>query len=166
MNLVTDGIPALALAVDPKAPDLMRRRPRKPEARLLSGNRLAAIGAEGLLLSAIALGAFIYSLYGLHQDVEQARTVAFTVLVIVQLVHAFNCRSERWSLFQVGVATNRPLLLAVLLSLAIQAAVLTIPVAAPIFKVASLPIEDWILMGATGLLPFVIMETVKGWRRH
>lgn len=166
MNLVTDGIPALALAVDPKAPDLMKRRPRKPEARLLSGNRLAAIGAEGLMLSAIALGAFAYSLYGLHQDVEQARTVAFTVLVIVQLVHAFNCRSERWSLFQVGVATNRPLLLAVLLSLAIQAAVLTIPVAAPIFKVASLPIEDWILMGATGILPFVIMETVKGWRRR
>jgi Ca2+-transporting ATPase len=166
MNLVTDGIPALALAVDPKAPDLMKRRPRKPEARLLSGNRLAAIGAEGLMLSAIALGAFAYSLYGLHQDVEQARTVAFTVLVIVQLVHAFNCRSERWSLFHVGVATNRPLLLAVLLSLAIQAAVLTIPVAAPIFKVASLPIEDWILMGATGILPFVIMETVKGWRRR
>ncbi len=166
MNLVTDGIPALALAVDPKAPDLMKRRPRKPEARLLSGNRLAAIGAEGLMLSAIALGAFAYSLYGLHQDVEQARTVAFTVLVVVQLVHAFNCRSERWSLFQVGVATNRPLLLAVILSFGIQAAVLTIPVAAPIFKVASLPIEDWILMGATGILPFVIMEAVKGWRRR
>ncbi|MBH0176559.1 MAG: cation-translocating P-type ATPase, partial [Nitrospira sp.] len=166
MNLVTDGIPALALAVDPKAPDLMERRPRKPEARLLDGGRLAAIGAEGLMLSAIALGAFAYSLYGLHQEVEQARTVAFTVLVIVQLVHAFNCRSDRWSLFQVGVATNRPLLLAVLLSFAIQAAVLTLPAAAPIFKVAPLPIEDWVLMGATGLLPFVIMEVVKGWRRH
>lgn len=166
MNLVTDGIPALALAVDPKAPDLMKRRPRKPEARLLSGNRLAAIGAEGLMLSAIALGAFVYSLYGLHQEIEQARTVAFTVLVVVQLVHAFNCRSDRWSLFQLGVGTNRPLLLAVLLSLAIQAAVLTIPIAAPIFKVASLPIEDWILMGAMGILPFVVMETVKGWRRR
>lgn len=166
MNLVTDGFPALALAVDPKAPDLMKRKPRKPEARLLDGGRLAAIGAEGLMLSAIALGAFAYSLYGLHQDVEQARTVAFTVLVIVQLVHAFNCRSERWSLFQVGVATNRPLLLAVILSFGIQAAVLTVPVVAPIFKVAPLPIEDWVLMGATGILPFVIMETIKGWRRH
>jgi Ca2+-transporting ATPase len=90
--------------------------------------------------------------------------VAFTVLVIVQLVHAFNCRSERWSLFQVGVVTNRPLLLAVLLSLAIQAAVLTVPIAAPIFKVASLPIEDWVLMGTMGILPFVVMEVVKGWR--
>lgn len=165
MNLVTDGIPALALAVDPKAPDLMKRRPRRPEARLLSSSRLAAIGAEGLMLSAIALGAFAYSLYGLHQEIEQARTVAFTVLVIVQLMHAFNCRSERWSLFQVGMGTNRPLLLAVLLSLAIQAAVLTVPIAAPIFKVAPLPIEDWVLMGTMGILPFVVMETVKSWRR-
>lgn len=165
MNLVTDGFPALALAVDPKAPDLMKRRPRRPEARLLERDRLVAIGLEGLMLSAVALGAFTYSLYGLHQDVEQARTVAFTVLVINQLVHAFNCRSDRWSLFQVGVGTNRPLLLAVGLSLGIQVAVLTIPPVASIFKVAALPIEDWVLMGATGILPFAVMEAVKLWRR-
>ncbi len=165
MNLVTDGFPALALAVDPKAPDLMKRRPRRPEARLLDRGRLAAIGLEGLMLSAIALGAFSYSLYGLHQDVEQARTVAFTVLVINQLVHAFNCRSDRWSLFQVGLGTNRPLLLAFMLSLGIQVAVLTVPAVAPIFKAVPLPVEDWVLMGATGILPFAIMEAVKWWRR-
>ena len=166
MNLVTDGIPALALAIDPKVPDLMKRRPRKPEAQLLSRSRLVAIGAEGLMLSAIALGAFAYSLYGLHQEIEQARTVAFTVLVIVQLVHAFNCRSDRWSLFQLGVGTNRPLLLAVLVSLAIQAAVLIAPVAAPIFKVVSVPVVDWVLMGTLGLLPLAVMEAIKGWRRR
>lgn len=55
MNLVTDGIPALALAVDPKAPDLMKRPPRRPEARLLDGGRLLAIGGEGLMLGLIAL---------------------------------------------------------------------------------------------------------------
>ncbi|MEK6763764.1 MAG: cation-translocating P-type ATPase, partial [Nitrospirota bacterium] len=99
MNLVTDGIPALALAVDPKAPDLMTRPPRRPEARLLDGGRLLAIGGEGMMLGVIALGAFSYSLYGLHQELDQARTVAFTVLVVAQLVHVFNCRSERLSLF-------------------------------------------------------------------
>ena len=165
MNLVTDGFPALALAVDPKAPDLMKRRPRRPEARLLDTRRLTAIGIEGLMLSAIALGAFAYSLYGLHQEVEQARTVAFTVLVINQLVHAFNCRSDRWSLSQVGLWTNRPLLLAVTLSLGIQVSILTAPAAAAVFKVAPLPFEDWVLMGATGILPFVVMEAVKWWRR-
>ncbi|MCS6292657.1 MAG: cation-translocating P-type ATPase [Nitrospira sp.] len=166
MNLVTDGIPALALAVDPKAPDLMKRQPRLPTARLLDRGRLFAIGAEGLMLSAIALGAFSYSLYGLHQNIEQARTVAFTVMVVAQLVHAFNCRSERWSLFQLGAGTNRPLLWAFLFSCAVQVAVLTVPAVSPIFKVAPLPIEDWWLMGAMGVLPFAIMEVSKWVRRR
>jgi len=166
MNLVTDGIPALALAVDPKSPDLMTRPPRRPEARLLDGGRLLAIGGEGLMLGLIALGAFSYSLYGLHQELDQARTVAFSVLVAAQLVHVFNCRNERLSLFQLGVWTNRPLVWAFLLSLVVQVAVLTIPAAAPIFKVAPLPIEDWVLMGAMGLLPFVVMESIKLLRRR
>ena len=165
MNLVTDGIPALALAVDPKAPDLMKRPPRRPEARLLDGGRLLAIGGEGLMLGVIALGAFSYSLYGLHQELDQARTVAFTVMVVAQLVHVFNCRSQRLSLFQLGVGTNRLLVWAFLLSLVVQVAVLTVPAAAPIFKVASLPIEDWLLMGAMGVLPFLIMEAIKLLRR-
>jgi P-type Ca2+ transporter type 2C len=165
MNLVTDGIPALALAVDPKAPDLMKRPPRQPEAQLLDGGRLLAIGGEGLMLSAIALGAFSYSLYGLHQHVEQARTVVFTVMVVVQLVHAFNCRSEHLSLFQLGVGTNRALLWAFLLSFVVQAAVLTVPAVSSVFKVAPLSIEDWGLMGAMAVLPFVIMEAIKLLRR-
>ena len=165
MNLVTDGIPALALAVDPKAPDLMRRPPRRPEARLLDGGRLLAIGGEGLMLGLIALGAFSYSLYGLHQELDQARTVAFTVMVVAQLVHVFNCRSERLSLFQLGVGTNRALVWAFVLSVVVQVAVLTVPAVATIFKVAPLPIEDWALMGGMGLLPFLIMEAIKVLRR-
>ena len=165
MNLVTDGIPALALAVDPKAPDLMKRPPRRPDARLLDGGRLLAIGGEGLMLGLIALGAFSYSLYGLHQELDQARTVAFTVMVVAQLVHVFNCRSERLSLFQLGVGTNRALVWAFVLSLVVQVAVLTVPAIAPIFKVAPLPIEDWVLMGAMGLLPFLLMELIKALRR-
>ena len=165
MNLVTDGIPALALAVDPKAPDLMARAPRRPEARLLDGGRLLAIGGEGLMLGLIALGAFSYCLYGLHLELDQARTVAFTMMVVVQLVHGFNCRSERLSLFQLGVGTNRVLVWAFLLSLVVQAAVLTVPAAASIFKVAALPIEVWLLIGAMGVLPFLIMEAIKVLRR-
>jgi Ca2+-transporting ATPase len=166
MNLVTDGIPALALAVDPKAPDLMKQPPRRPEARLLDHGRLLAIGGEGLMLGIIALGAFSYSLYGLHQEVAQARTVVFTIMVVAQLVHAFNCRSERWSLFQLGVGTNRALVWAFLGSLAVQLAVLTLPAAAPLFKIAPVPIEDWVLMGAMVGLPFLVMEAIKGLRRR
>jgi len=166
MNLVTDGIPALALAVDPKAPDLMLRPPRRPEARLLGGGRLLSIGGEGLMLGLIALGTFSYSLYGLHQELEQARTVTFTVMVVAQLVHGFNCRSERFSLFQLGVGTNRALVRAFFLSLVVQVAVLMVPAAAPVFKVAPLPIEDWVLVGAMGILPLLAMELIKLLRRR
>ena len=166
MNLVTDGFPALALAVDSKSPDLMKQPPRRPDARLLDSGTLLAIGAQGVMLAAIALGAFAYSLYGLHQEVEQARTVVFSVMVVAQLVHAFNCRSERLSLFQVGLWTNRPLLLAFSLSLGIQFAVLTVPAAARVFKIAPLPIEDWVIMGALGFLPFLLMEFMKALRRR
>ncbi|MFO0706332.1 MAG: cation-translocating P-type ATPase [Nitrospira sp.] len=165
MNLVTDGLPALALAVDPKAPDLMRRPPRPPAARLLGRGRLLRIATEGLLLSGIALGAFAYSLYGLHQSIEQARTVAFTTMVLAQLVHAFNCRNHRLSLFQLGVGTNRVLLLAVLVSLAVQVAVLTVPPVAAVFKAVPLPLEDWVLMAAAGLLPLAVVELLKVLRR-
>lgn len=166
MNLVTDGIPALALAVDPKAPDLMEHPPRRPEARLLDGRRLLIIGAEGMMLGSIALGAFAYSLIGLNQDLAQARTVAFTVMVVAQLVHAFNCRNELLSLFQLGVGTNRALLGAFVFSLMTQVAVLTVPAAAPVFKIASLSFEDWALMGAAGILPFMIIEAIKLLRRR
>ncbi|MBX3305571.1 MAG: cation-translocating P-type ATPase [Nitrospira sp.] len=161
MNLVTDGFPALALAVDPKAPDLMQQPPRKTEARLLESGRLWAIAGEGLLLAVIALSAFSLSLFIWQQPIDQARTVTFTVMVAAQLVHAFNCRSDRWSLFHVGVTSNRALLWAVGVSVALQVGILTIPFMESIFKVAPLPIEDWELMAVMALLPLVIVEAVK-----
>jgi len=161
MNLVTDGFPALALAVDPKAPDLMQRPPHPPEASLLDGGRLFAIAGQGLMMALIALGAFVFALYGFKQDLDQSRTVAFTVMVLVQLVHAFNCRSDRYSVFALGLGTNRALVWAVALSAGVQVAVLTVPAAARVFKAAPLPLEDWALMAAVGVLPLVIVELMK-----
>lgn len=166
MNLVTDGFPALALAVDPKAPDLMQQPPRQTQARLLDGGRLWTIAGEGLMLAVIALTAFSYSLFVWQQSIEQARTVAFAVMVAAQLVHAFNCRSDRWSLFHVGVTTNHSLIWAVLVSLALQIAILATPFLQPIFKVAPLPMEDWELVMAVTLIPLAIVETVKWLRRR
>ena len=166
MNLVTDGFPALALAVDPKAPDLMQQPPRQTQARLLDSERLWTVAGEGLMLAVIALSVFSYSLFVWQQPIDQARTVTFTVMVAAQLVHAFNCRSDRWSLFQVGVTTNHALIWAVVSSLALQVGILTIPIMEPIFKVASLPIEDWELMVAMALLPLAIVEAMKWQKRR
>jgi Ca2+-transporting ATPase len=165
MNLVTDGMPALALAVDPKAPDLMSRTPRRPDDRLLDRSRLLSIGGEGFILASIALAAFTVSLFVWQQPLEQARTVTFTVMVIAQLVHAFNSRSERLSVWQLGLVSNQPLVWAFVASLGVHLAILTIPAAAPVFKVAPLPLEDWELMVAMGTLPLLLMEAVKAIRR-
>jgi Ca2+-transporting ATPase len=86
-------------------------------------------------------------------------------MVVVQLVHAFNCRSERLSLFRIGIFTNRALIWAFLFSLVMQLAVLTLPAAWPIFKVAPLPIENWELMAAMMLLPLILVEAMKFLRR-
>ena len=87
-------------------------------------------------------------------------------MVVAQLVHAFNCRSERWSLFQLGVGTNRALVGAFLLSLAVHVAVLTVPAVSTVFKVAPLPVENWVLMGAMGVLPLLAMKVIKLVRRR
>lgn len=113
------------------------------------------IGAQGL-----TLGAWAYTLYGFHQEIEQARTVAFTVMVFAQLVHSLNCRSGRLSLFQLGIGTNRALVCAFLFSLVAQVAILTVPAIAQIFKVVLLPIEDWVLMGGLGVQLLLIMEAM------
>ena len=92
--------------------------------------------------------------------------MAFTVMVVAQLVHAFNCRSERLSVFQLGLFGNRALIFAFLISLVMQLAVLTIPAAWPIFKVVALPVESWALMVVIAILPLFILEAAKWIKRY
>lgn len=166
INLVTDGFPALALAVDPKDPDVMKRPPRDPQARLLDGERFLVVCLQGMVMAASTLAVFGLSLLVLKDEVSFARTMAFTTLVLVQLLHAFTCRHERYSLFQIGVMTNRALLGAVVLSALLQGGILLSPWAEKIFKVVPLRADEWWLMVAFGLVPFMAMEWWKAWGRR
>ncbi len=161
INLVTDGFPALALAVDPKDPDLMRRLPRLPAEQFLTKERFLILFAQGFFLALITLGAFVYCLYGMDLSLERARTLTFTILVMAQLFHAFNNRSERRSLFDVGVLTNKPLLATVALSSALQAAIVLTPPMHPIFDVVPFDAEHWFLTVGIGVLSLVAMEIWK-----
>jgi Ca2+-transporting ATPase len=165
MNLITDGFPALALAVDPKAPDLMRRQPRRPDAHLLDRGGLVTIGWQGVMLATVALAAFAYSLHVLEQELEEARTVAFSVMVVAQLVHSFSCRSEELSIFRLGLGSNRALLWAFAGSLGVQAVLLTVPAASTVFKVRMPMPSDWAVIGIAGVLPLLLVEAVKSVRR-
>nr|MBI3614693.1 cation-translocating P-type ATPase [Nitrospirota bacterium] len=161
INLVTDGLPALALAVDPADPDLMRRPPRHPDSRFLSRERIALLVAQGLFMALLTTATFAYCLYGMDQDLDRARTLTFTILVMVQLFHAFNCRSDRHSLFTIGWLTNKPLLWAAASSAALQALILLTPWTRDLFKLAPFDPEHWALTIGLGLLPLLAMEWWK-----
>jgi len=169
MNLLTDGLPALALAVDPNASDLMAEPPRRSGAPILERSRLGTLAREGGRRGVLTLGAYAWSLEGMGLGLAQARTVAFTVLVVMQLVHAFNCRSERRSILSREAGANRWLYLAFVVSLGIQILVVTVPAAQSVFHVAALPVRAWLLVVVIGVMPLVAVEMRKrlgGWRER
>ena len=111
----------------------------------------------------LTLAAFAYCLYGRQDSLEQSRTVACTVLVTAHLVHAFNCRSTRHSLFDLGLWTNKTLLVATACSLVLQAIIILAPWTRPIFGVTPLDPVHWWLVAGLGVAPLPAMEL---WKRY
>ncbi|MBI4322597.1 MAG: calcium-translocating P-type ATPase, SERCA-type [Chloroflexi bacterium] len=154
VNLVTDGLPALALGIDPPDPDIMRRPPRPAGESVFTPGVTMLIGLVALLMAAGTLPVFVWKLQATG-DVVEARTMAFTLLVMFEMFNAFNCRSEKHSIFAVGPFRNRWLLLAVVSSILLQMAVLYIPFLQDIFRVTALGPDDWlvlILVSSTALI--------------
>jgi len=166
INLVTDGLPALALAVDPADTDLMQRPPRPPQEQFLTRARLLRLFVQGAFLAVITLLAFLYCLYGMDLNLERARTLTFTVMVLAQLFHALNNRSEDRSIFALSLWTNKPLLATVGLSALLQAVIVSWPPVQSIFQVAPFDPEHWVLAIGMGMLPLVAMEIWKVARKN
>ena len=161
INLVTDGLPALALAVDPADADLMQRPPRPPQEQFLTRASLLRLFVQGTFIAVITLLTFLYCLYGMDLNLDRARTLTFTVMVLAQLFHALNNRSENRSIFALGLWTNKPLLATVGLSALLQAGIVSWPPVQSIFKVAPFDPEHWVLAIGIGMLPLVAMEIWK-----
>src|SRR5690606_8288954 len=105
VNLVTDGLPAMALGVDPPDPDVMRRPPRSPRESVFSRGLGRRIAVRGTLIGLLTTGVFALTLFR-HGDLPLARTMAFATLVMSQLFHAFECRSETRTVWQTGLFGN------------------------------------------------------------
>ena len=164
VNLVTDGLPALALGVEPAEPGVMGRRPRDPKESIFGGGLGLQMIWQGFLLGLLTLGVYWWALT--HMTPGEARTLAFATLAFTQLAHSFNVRSTHASLFQIGWFSNRPLLLAVVASAALQVAVLAIPFLAPFFDVVPLTGFDLELLLLATVTPWVVVELYKaGYRR-
>ena len=161
VNLVTDGLPALALGVDPVDPDIMRRLPRKPDEKVVSRQRAFVMLYQGAFIAFCSLSAFSFVLFVEKQGIARARTAAFIVLSCSQLFHAFNCRSMTESLFKIGVFTNKKLIVAVACSFALQMSAVYIPFLQKVFRTEPLGLFDWLLVLAISSLPLWAMEIYK-----
>ncbi|HEY8531250.1 MAG TPA: cation transporting ATPase C-terminal domain-containing protein, partial [Limnochorda sp.] len=159
VNLVTDGLPALALGVEPAEPGVMERRPRNPKESIFSGGLGLQMIWQGFLIGFLTLGVYWWALT--HVTPGEARTLAFATLSLTQLAHSFNVRSAYASLFQIGWFSNRSLLLAVFASAALQVAVMVIPFVAPFFDVVPLTGLDVELLILATVTPWVVVELYK-----
>ncbi|HMM06012.1 MAG TPA: cation-translocating P-type ATPase [Clostridiales bacterium] len=119
VNLVTDGLPALALAMEPPHAGLMQEKPRKRQAGIFSNGLGAKIALRGFLIGAICFALFLYGIY-VTEDIATARTMAFNALVLSQLFYVFDCRSEKGVLWGKAFFGNPFLLVTVALSLVVQ----------------------------------------------
>ncbi|TYO97456.1 calcium-transporting P-type ATPase, PMR1-type [Desulfallas thermosapovorans] len=160
MNLVTDGLPAMALGVDPIDRDIMRRPPRDPEESIFSNGLAWRIISSGAVIAVLTLAVFALSYSGGH-DVDLARTMAFNTLVFLQLFYVFSCRSEYFTIWELGFQSNPHLLLAVLISAGLQMGVNYIPFLQPIFHTVPLSLHQWMMVIGVALLP-TIAGTIQG----
>jgi Ca2+-transporting ATPase len=166
VNLVTDGLPALALGVDPADPKIMERPPRRPQETVVTKQRAYVMLLQGAFIALCSLAAFHFVHCIEKEGILRARTAAFTVLSCSQLFHSFNCRSVTESIFSLGIFTNVKLIIAAVISFLLQMAVVYIPPLQTIFKTQPLGVFDWLLVVLISSFPLWAMEIVKAANRR
>lgn len=164
VNLATDGLPALALAVDPAEPDLMRRRPRNPRTGIFTRPVVFLMSVGGLWSTMVNLSLFIWA-RGSGRSVEEAMTMTFVSLVLIQFVKAYNFRSDRLSVLNRPFA-NRWLNLAIIWELIMLAVIIYVPVLHKPFGTFSLPLIDWVIIITLSLTVSPVLELAKWMERR
>ncbi|MFD1955080.1 calcium-translocating P-type ATPase, SERCA-type [Paenibacillus thailandensis] len=159
VNLVTDGLPAMALGVDQSEKDLMQQKPRPAKENIFARRLGWKIISRGILIGICTLAAFWITLQAAPDSQEQlvkAQTVAFATLVLAQLIHVFDCRSSR-SIFHRNPLQNKYLVLAVLSSLVLMIGVMYIEALQPIFKTVPIGFREWCLVFVAAGIPTFVM---------
>ncbi len=168
LNMVTDIFPALALALEPSAPDMMRRGPRDPKESLLTPRFLALIAWQGLLLAGVSLLAFHAGLRAHGSDgagLRRATTMVFMTLALAQIFHTFNARSRSRSAFTARLFTNGWFWGAVLTCLLLQTAAVGVPILRTVLLTVPPTLHDWAVISGCALAPVAVVEMVKALRR-
>ena len=164
VNLATDGLPALALAVDPPERGLMQRRPRDPHTGIFTRPVVLLMLAGGVWSAVVNLGLFVWALNS-GRPVAEAMTMTFVSLVLIQFFKAYNFRSDRLSVLRDPFA-NKWLNLAIFWELIMLALILYVPALESVFGTVALPLNDWVLIIAAALTISPVLELTKWLERR
>jgi Ca2+-transporting ATPase len=162
VNLVTDGLPGLALAAEPAERGIMQRVPRSPAESIFAKGMWQHILGVGLLIGSLCLGIQAWAISTGHAHWQ---TMVFTVLTLGQMAHVMAIRSETEPLWRLGLGTNKPLLGAVVLTFGLQMATIYVPFLNPIFKTEPLTLAELALCLASASLVWGVVELEKAWSR-
>lgn len=159
INLITDGLPPMALSVEPPDKGLMRQPPRKQNEGIITKRVLLYASGVGALIALQALFVFRWSLG--NSDIVKAQTMVFTLIVISMMFNAFNWRSERLSVFSIGLFSNRTLVYAVTSTILLQLLVIYTPSLNGPFKTVPLGLSDWVVILLLASTTLVFVEVAK-----
>ncbi|WP_243685462.1 HAD-IC family P-type ATPase [Methanosarcina barkeri] len=167
INLITDGLPPMALSMEAPDRGLMKQKPTKAKEGLVS---------RRMLLTSLGLGTLIavQSIWVLYESLNNGvslpkiQTLIFTLVVISLMFNAFNWRSERYSVFSLGIFTNRSLIYAVLSTVILQLAAVYVPIMQTAFRTVPLSLSDWAMIIPLASTTLIAMEFMKylEWRIH
>ena len=160
INLITDGLPPMALSVEPPDNGIMRQKPRNVEEGLITRREISAsLGIGGL----IALQALLVLNWALDRNlsIEKLQTMIFTLVVFSEMFNAFNWRSDRYSIFSLGLFTNKPLVYAVLTTIVLQLVVIYVPFFQTAFRTVPLSLFEWGVVLSLASTTLISMELVK-----
>jgi Ca2+-transporting ATPase len=163
INLVTDGLPGLALSTEPAERNVMDRPPKPPGESIFAHGMGAHVILVGLFIGGITLAT---EMWALHSDLQHWQTMVFTVMVIAQLFHCLAIRSERYSLFEIGLFSNRPLVWAVTVTLLAHLSVVYVPALNVIFHTEPLTIGELGQCFAIASTVFFVVEIEKALARR
>ncbi len=167
LNLITDGLPALALGLEKGDPDTMDVPPRPPEEPVINRPMWLRIGIQTVAISAVTLGAYILGLRAYPDAPGVAATMAFVTLSFSELLRAFTSRSENYPLIRIGLFSNRAMLYAFASSSLLLLTVIYAPFLQPIFDTVPLNLDQWIVVLPLLIVPGLVAEVTKwGARRR
>lgn len=160
VNLATDGLPAIALSVDPPDPDLMSRGPRRRGESIFSVPVIRFLVAAGTWTAIVALLVFLWALNSGYSFIE-SQCMCFVTIILSRFFNAFNCRSEKHSIFRIGFFSNKWLLLAIAASLSMTVILVYVPFLQEVFHTYALSVVDWCIAIVSASSLLIVMEIGK-----